>query len=56
MSGVTAVIHCGVELWFGVGMEVSEGKFVYKYRRECTRNPFGIRLPLSADLIDIEFA
>jgi len=25
VSGVEAVIHCGDELWFGVGMEVSEG-------------------------------
>ena len=24
MSGVEAAIHCGDELWFGVGMEVSE--------------------------------
>jgi len=56
VSGVEAVIHCGDELWFGVGMEVSEGEFGYKYRGECTRNPFGIRLPLSADLIYIEFA
>ena len=25
VSGVEAVLHCGDELWFGVGMEVSEG-------------------------------
>ena len=25
VSGVEAVIHCGDELWFGVGMKVSEG-------------------------------
>jgi len=25
VSGFEAVIHCGDELWFGVGMEVSEG-------------------------------
>ena len=24
VSGVEAAIHCGDELWFGVGMEVSE--------------------------------
>jgi len=57
VSGVEAVIHCGDELKFGVGMEVSKlGGGGYKYRGECTRNPFGISLPLSADLIYIEFA
>jgi len=56
VSGVEAVINCGDELWFGVGMEVSDGVFGYKYRGECTRKPFGIRLHLSADLIYIEFA
>jgi len=25
VSGFEAVIHCGDELWFGVGMGVSEG-------------------------------
>ena len=39
-------------------MEVSKVEFgyIHVYRGECTRNPFGIRLPLSADLIYIEFA
>ena len=32
VSGVEAVIRCGDEIWFGVGMEVSEGEFGYKYR------------------------
>ena len=51
------MIHCDDELWFVVGMEVLEGdRSLAINTGECTRNTFGIRLPLDADLIYIEFA
>ena len=54
MSGVEAAIDCG-EHWFGVGIEVSGRDQNLAIWEKWTRGPFGIELPLTADLIYIEF-
>ena len=55
VSGFKAVIHCGDELWFGRGMEVSAG-----YQRlaiNTGENALGTNLESDCpDLIYIEFA
>jgi hypothetical protein len=55
--GVEAANRCGDELWFGVGMEVSErDQNVAIFTRRNGPEADGIGLPFSADLINIEFA
>jgi len=49
LSGVKAAIHCGNELWFGIGMEVSERDRnlaikIYKYGKKWTMCLYGIEL------------
>jgi len=53
MSGGEAANYCGDELWFGVDMKVSERD--HKYDVNWSRNSFGNKLSLSADLIYIKF-
>ena len=59
VSCVEAVSHGDDELWFGVSIEVLErdqNLAITKYGEKWTRSSFGIKLPLSSDLICIKIA
>ena len=47
VSGVEAAIHCGDELWFGVGIEVSERKL--KNVNHKNSNDFSQKITRTSD-------